>query len=96
MDITDFLTDGENTVTVFARDDTRNPTQPSGKQSTIYYSGGAHYTRVTGIWQTVWLENVPCAYIVRSKCTSDVDNSSLAVELTCKNAHGKNVSAVAY
>ena len=96
MDITDFLTDGENTVTVFARDDTRKPTQPSGKQSTIYYSGGAHYTRVTGIWQTVWLENVPCAYIVRSKCTSDVDNSSLAVELTCKNAHGKRVSAAAY
>ncbi len=96
MDITNALTDGENTVTIFAKDDTRKPTQPSGKQSMIYYSGGAHYTRVTGIWQTVWLENVPESYIVRSKCTPDVDNSSLLVELTCKNSHGKNVTAEAF
>ncbi len=96
MDITHALRDGENTVTVFAKDDTRKPTQPSGKQSPIYYSGGAHYTRVTGIWQTVWLENVPDSYIVRSKCTPDVDNSSLYVELTCKNAHGKKVTATAF
>jgi len=36
-------------------------TQPAGKQSTDYASFGARYSRVTGIWQTVWMEAMdPC------------------------------------
>lgn len=58
-DITDQLRAGENVLAVRAVDDTRNPLQPSGKQSPRYESHGCMYTRVTGIWQTVWLEAVP-------------------------------------
>ena len=39
-------------------DDIRSHTQTGGKQSTAYGSAGCHYTRTTGIWQTVWMEPV--------------------------------------
>jgi beta-galactosidase/beta-glucuronidase len=46
---------------VRAYDDTRSAAQPGGKQSHRLLSHGCHYTRTTGIWQTVWLEAVhPC------------------------------------
>ena len=63
VDVTDFITSGENTITVNAIDDTRNPMYPSGKQCEQPYSYGCMYTRTTGIWQTVWLEFTPKAYI---------------------------------
>ena len=49
FDITKQVRAGDNTVTVFAQDDTRSPLTPSGKQSTRYHSAGCHYTRTTGI-----------------------------------------------
>ena len=63
VDITAFVTPGENVITVNAIDDTRNPMYPSGKQCEQFYSYGCMYTRTTGIWQTVWLEFAPKAYI---------------------------------
>ncbi|MDL2287697.1 beta-galactosidase, partial [Eubacteriales bacterium OttesenSCG-928-G02] len=45
-----------------------------------YYSRGCSYTRCTGIWQTVWLENVPELWIKNLKLTPDVDNSKLKIE----------------
>ena len=63
VDVTEFVIPGENTITVNAIDDTRNPMYPSGKQSDMPYSYGCMYTRTTGIWQTVWLEFTPKTYI---------------------------------
>ena len=63
VDVTDFVAPGENTITVNAIDDTRNPMYPSGKQCEQPYSYGCMYTRTTGIWQTVWMEFTPKAYI---------------------------------
>ena len=65
-DITDFLTEGENVITVRAIDDTRDRMIPSGKQCRWYRSSGCSYTRTTGIWQSVWLEFVPAARIIRT------------------------------
>ncbi len=64
LDITEQAHPGENTVAVCAEDDTRDPLQPSGKQSMALRSHGCFYTRTTGIWQTVWLEFVPEAHVV--------------------------------
>ncbi|MEV0096313.1 sugar-binding domain-containing protein [Streptomyces sp. NPDC050738] len=50
------------TIVVRARD-TPNAPQARGKQATWYANTGCHYTRTTGIWQTVWLEPVPRAHI---------------------------------
>src|SRR5262245_20499445 len=45
------------TIVVRARDDHRTP-KPRGKQSRQYAGHGALYGRITGIWQTVWMEPV--------------------------------------
>ena len=59
-DITDFLQE-ENQLTVRATDDLRSCRMPYGKQTLT--RGGMWYTPVSGIWQTVWLEEVPQSYI---------------------------------
>lgn len=68
FDVTKLLKEGENVLVVKALDNTRDPLQPKGKQCDKYASYGCLYTRTTGIWQTVWLEAVPTAYIRSYKC----------------------------
>ena len=80
FDITDYITDGKNVLTVYVEDDTRNPLQPRGKQSEEYYSHGCDYTRTTGIWQTVWLEFVPESRIKGIKIFPNVENCSVDIQ----------------
>lgn len=80
FDITDYLKDGTNVLTVYAEDDTRNPLQPRGKQSERYYSHDCDYTRTTGIWQTVWLEFVPESRIKGIKVFPNVENCSVDIQ----------------
>ena len=63
MEITKFITPGENTLVIQCQDDTRSGRQPVGKQCHAYASEGCLYTRTTGIWQTVWLEFTSKTYI---------------------------------
>ncbi len=79
LDITPYIKAGTNTVTVHAEDDTRNRRIPSGKQSDRFESYGCFYTRTTGIWQTVWLEFLPKAYIKKVKYTTDIENGVLHI-----------------
>ena len=79
IDITSYAVSGENTIFVIAEDDTRSLQQPSGKQSSKYYSHGCFYTRTTGIWQTVWLEFVPETHIKSCKYYPDITNGTLTV-----------------
>ncbi len=81
LDITDALTDGHGSLAVCAIDDDRSPLYGHGKQSRQYASYGCYYTRVTGIWQTVWLEFVPKAYIKSIRMLPDLDNAALAIEV---------------
>lgn len=68
------------TLVVRARDDARD-SMPSGKQSWAYANSGCHYTRTTGIWQTVWLEPVsPLASLGRPKITPDTANARFLIE----------------
>ncbi len=79
FDITDKVTEGKNVVVVHAKDNVKDPLQPSGKQSERWANGGCHYTRSTGIWQTVWLEFVPETYIKNVKIIPDVANEKVDV-----------------
>ncbi len=81
FDITDLCENGENTVTVYAENDVRDPLQPTGKQSERYSTHGCFYLRCTGIWQSVWLEFVPETYIKNVKFTPDVANSRVFGEV---------------
>ncbi|MFW5752609.1 MAG: glycoside hydrolase family 2 protein [Planctomycetota bacterium] len=69
VDITAVAPPGaEATVVVRARDDGRE-WKPQGKQSTSYANAGCHYTRTTGIWQSVWLEPVHAVHLLRPRIT---------------------------
>jgi len=81
LDITDFVTEGKNTVTVYAEDDNRHGKQPKGKQADKFYSSVCDYTRTTGIWQTVWLEHTPASYIERFEFYPDVENCKLSFKV---------------
>ncbi|MBE6564213.1 MAG: beta-galactosidase [Ruminococcaceae bacterium] len=96
FDITPFLQDGENRITVYACDDTRDMTIPSGKQSRRYGSHGCYYTRTTGIWQTVWLENTPAAYIKNVKITPNAGAGELRLEVRTVGAEGQTFRAEAF
>ncbi|WP_224337771.1 glycoside hydrolase family 2 protein [Haloprofundus halobius] len=86
LDISDTVTPGSNVVTVCAEDDTRSPVQPSGKQSQQYHSHGPLYTRVTGIWQTVWLEPVPETYVQNLQFEPDPENDAVHAEVELAGA----------
>ncbi len=79
FDITDCVAVGTNMVFVAVRDDGKSGLQPRGKQTSEYYSIRCDYTRTTGIWQTVWLEFVPKAYIKSAKYYPDPENNSLMI-----------------
>jgi beta-galactosidase/beta-glucuronidase len=80
FDITDALCDGQNEVLVSAWDPTDAHWQPRGKQ--VLAPKSIWYTAVSGIWQTVWLEPVPDAYIAGLKLTPDLDQARLKIELS--------------
>ena len=60
FDITDSLAPEQEAhrIIVVVRDELRRELHGSGKQSHALRSEGCFYSRVTGIWQTVWLEPV--------------------------------------
>ena len=80
FEITFALCEGENTLVVCAEDDTRSGLQPLGKQSVRYESYGCHYTRTTGIWQTVWLEWMEETFIGSVRMIPDAANGALYLE----------------
>ena len=79
FDVTDFAVPGENVLTVTAEDDERDPMIPTGKQSILYGSAGCHYTRTTGIWQTVWLEFVPETRVASVRVFPNAAEGSVAL-----------------
>lgn len=51
--------------------------QPCGKQSSQFKSAVCHYTRTTGIWQTVWLEAVDPGGLRDVQIIPDLDGGRL-------------------
>ncbi len=80
FDITDYLKESDNYITLCAYDNVRGHNQPSGKQCPQLHSCGCSYTRTTGIWQTVWLEGVNSCYIDNVNFVSDIDNPSVNIK----------------
>jgi beta-galactosidase/beta-glucuronidase len=79
VDITDVLSEGENTVVVKAQDFSKDVTLPRGKQYWKEKSESIFYTRTTGIWQTVWLEAVSETYLQKVKFTPDIDRNEIQI-----------------
>jgi beta-galactosidase/beta-glucuronidase len=79
FDITETLHPGENELIVAVTDPTDTSWQARGKQ--VLEPRSIWYTAVSGIWQTVWLESVPEAFIAGVKITPDLDTGTVRVEI---------------
>ncbi|TXE14727.1 glycoside hydrolase family 2 protein [Algoriphagus aquimarinus] len=78
FDITNHLKSGKSqTLQVRVWDPSDEGPQPRGKQ--VKNPNSIWYTPVTGIWQTVWLETVPAAYISGLRNTSDIKSKEIMV-----------------
>lgn len=87
IDITKAIKDGENEITLKVTDPSETGSQASGKQTSN--RGNIWYTPQSGIWQTVWLEEVPDAYIKSLKLTPDIDKDLLKVEIISEGNIGE-------
>lgn len=70
----------ENTLEICVQDDLKDQSFPYGKQT--MKRGGMWYTPVSGIWQTMWLESVPEAYISKL----NIENRGASVTISTEPA----------
>lgn len=80
IDLTRYVKPGNiHNLVVFVKDDLRSGKQTGGKQCPNFYSGGCSYTRVTGIWRTVWMEAVSPHGLKSVFARPDIDQNQLVV-----------------
>ena len=83
IDVTRFVADGKpHSLVVHAYSDTRTGKQPAGKQNMRKDQFECMYTRCTGIWQTVWMEPVDKAALLRTQVITDIDQKQVVVKPT--------------
>ncbi len=75
VDITPFVRDGSNDLKVVVWDPTHTFIASGGKQNDRTH--GCFYTRVSGIWQTVWMEEAPDAFIRDFRVVTDIDRGTV-------------------
>ncbi len=78
-DITDFLENDENELVVKVQDTTDQESQARGKQT--LRRGGIFYTAQSGIWQSVWIEQVPASYIESLWFETDYDTHKVTAHI---------------
>lgn len=79
-DITQLVRDGENELIVAVKDLSDTSCHARGKQR--LERGGMFYTAQSGIWQTVWMEEVPETYIQTIESVTDLDAGTVRVRVT--------------
>ena len=79
-DITQLVRDGENELIVAVKDLSDTSCHARGKQR--LERGGMFYTAQSGIWQTVWMEEVPEAYIQTIESVTDPDAGTVRIRVT--------------
>ncbi|MEM6689746.1 MAG: family 43 glycosylhydrolase [Planctomycetota bacterium] len=76
LDATDAIKDGQNDLVVRVEDATEEY-QLRGKQ--VLNARGIWYTQVSGIWQSVWMEEVPASYIEDLKISTSSEEGTISV-----------------
>lgn len=80
FDVTEYARQGINFLQVCVRDDTDRGTACRGKQT--LQPGGMYYHAQSGIWQTVWLEEVPLYYLDDLKVTPLPEEEAVELSLS--------------
>jgi beta-galactosidase/beta-glucuronidase len=70
---------GRQRLTVRVEDDPHDLEKPRGKQDWRLEPHSIWYPRTTGIWQTVWIERVPDAYVSSLQWTPNLERWEIAV-----------------
>lgn len=93
FDVTDYLLEGENVLTLCVRDMTEKKPHARGKQKLEKggYLSYLFYTPQSGIWKTVWMESVPENYIEKVKITPQYDEAAIEVHI-CTNGNSRKQS----
>ena len=95
FDITSYVKAGQQAnLVVRVYDNLRGGMQPGGKQCTALFSAGCSYTRVTGIWQTVWMEAVNEQALKNVFAIPDIDQQQLVVRPEFYNEGNDNTLTV--
>ena len=83
FDVTEYLVEGENVLTLCVKDYTEKAPHARGKQKLVRKGGmsSLFYTPQSGIWKTVWLESVADTYVERVKITPIFDEAAVKVEV---------------
>lgn len=92
FDITDSLNqEGNNTLALRVFDPQTDESIPRGKQTWEGESRGIWYTNTSGIWQTVWLEELSDTYIEALKVTPLFDEGKALIECEIKNFKSQDI-----
>ncbi len=95
FDVTDLSKDGSNEILVRVTDatDQLGAYQLQGKQR--LNPKGIWYTPVSGIWQTVWMEEVPDTHLSRLKVTPKI-SGRIAIETDVQGDENQKVTVTAF
>ena len=81
-DITSALrAEGPQVITVHVEDDPHDLAKPRGKQDWLLHPHSIWYPRTTGIWQTVWLEQVGATYLQKLRWTPIFEGYEIGCEI---------------
>jgi beta-galactosidase/beta-glucuronidase len=81
FDITDVVVDGGvQTITVWSHDNPQDLAKPRGKQDWQRDPHSIWYPRTSGIWQTVWIEEVSASYLDRVRWTPHLERWEIGCE----------------
>ena len=69
FDVTNAVKNNEEALVVIRIEDDKTCTKPRGKQRWLDYDYGCWYIETSGLWKTVWVENVHETYVKRIKMT---------------------------
>ena len=89
-DITAMVCDGENELSLAVKDLSDTSYHARGKQR--LERGGMFYTAQSGIWQTVWMEEVPEKYIANIEAVADLERSAVRIRVSAAKNPGSGVS----
>lgn len=80
VDISRYAQESANELIVAVKDLSDTSYHSKGKQK--LNAGGMFYTAQSGIWQTVWLEKVPEAYIKEIKTVPDIEKKIIRIKVS--------------
>ena len=92
FDVTGVVKAGGNILEVLVTDPSDTSYHSRGKQKLRH--GGIWYTPQSGIWQSVWMESVPEAYLGDITIIPDIDRDKLVLKLDAVGADSADIAVM--